>query len=100
MPSRYSNTQIVKDENGKRKFSTLIIPSIPFSKKDIYIKTTSVMRLDVLAHQFYKDAKLWWIIANSNGISKGTLFVPNGTRLRIPPANNIQDLIDQTNKSR
>ena len=100
MPSRYQNSNIIKDINGKRKLSTTIIPVVPSSDSDIFIQTTGIERLDKLAFDFYEDATLWWIIAESNQLPLGTLFVKTNTRLRIPPKGNIQDLITQRNKER
>ena len=55
------------------------------SNNDIYVITNSGDRLDILAQQFYGDSSLWWIIsiANSN-LSQNSLFIPEGTQLRIP----------------
>ena len=100
MPSRYQNSNVIKDKNGKRKLSTTIIPVVPISESDTFIITTGIERLDKLAFNFYEDATLWWIIAESNQLPLGTLFVKTNTRLRIPPIGNIQELIEQTNKER
>lgn len=100
MSSRYKNANIIKDKNGKRRLTTLIIPNIPLSDNDIYIKTTSVERLDKLANEIYGDSTLWWVIANANRLGKGSLYVPAQQRLRIPPADVIQDLIIAEKKSR
>jgi nucleoid-associated protein YgaU len=40
--------------------------------------------LDTLAHQFYGDASLWWIIATANNIHDAPFAVNDGTILRIP----------------
>ena len=40
-------------------------------------------RCDVLAHQYYGDFSLWWIIAKANGIVGNTVLKP-GELLRIP----------------
>ena len=36
------------------------------------------------ANQYYKNADLWWIIAQANHIGKGTLVVEPGLQIRIP----------------
>jgi hypothetical protein len=100
MPSRYQNSNIIKDNKGKRKLSTTILPVVPISDSDIFIITKGIERLDKLAFNFYDDATLWWIIAEANRLPKGTLFIKSNTRLRIPPAGNIQELISQENKER
>ena len=40
-------------------------------------------RLDILAHQYYRDGTLWWVIAGASGIG-WNLQVPPGTLLIIP----------------
>ena len=40
-------------------------------------------RLDLVAHKFYGDFTLWWIIAKANGIRGKTALEP-GIRIRIP----------------
>tara|TARA_Y100001972_G_C7518348_1_gene261574 strand:- start:256 stop:555 length:300 start_codon:yes stop_codon:yes gene_type:complete len=98
--SRYATSRIIKDENGKRRANTTIIPAPELSSQDIYIQITSPERLDLLADQFYGDATLWWIIATTNGLGKGTLFTPEGITIRIPPAQDIQSIIELQNKER
>jgi len=53
-----------------------------------------------LAHKYYGDSSLWWIIASSNNLGKGTLVVPENTILRIPAKAAIQDLVANKNKER
>ncbi len=98
--SRYATSLIIKDENGKRRGNTTIIPTPVPSSEDTYIQITSPERLDLLAYQFYGDASLWWIIATTNGLGKGSFFTPEGITIRIPPADNIQDLIQSRNDDR
>jgi len=93
MSSRYDNISVIKNNNGKRRFASSFLPTIPTSDSDIYIITTSVERLDQLAKQFYDDESYWWVIGLANGIGKGTLFVTINTRLRIPPKNIIEELL-------
>lgn len=98
--SRYTTSQTLKRVAEQRRISTVIIPVIPLSSQDTYIKTTSPERLDKLANTFYGDATLWWIIAVSNGLGKGSLYVPENTTIRIPPSANIQQIIKQANQER
>ena len=100
MASRYEKAKIIKDKTGKRKYSTVISTSPPPGPADTFILTTGIERMDKLAYDFYEDATLWWIIADANQLQKGTLYVEANTRLRIPPAANIQDLISKGNNER
>lgn len=43
-------------------------------------------RLDHIAHRFYGDGQLWWVIAAASNIG-WWLQVPPGTRLFVPDAN-------------
>ena len=98
--SRYSTTNIIKDENGKRRRSTTIFPTIPATANDTFIITTSTDRLDKLANVFYDDVSLWWVIAAANGLGKGTLVIPPNTKLRIPAKTEFLDQVIQTNRTR
>ena len=98
--SRYKITKQIKDKNGVRIASTTIIPPMPLSENDIYIQVVSSERLDLLANKFYGDSSLWWAIAASNGLGKGTFAVPENTKLRIPDIENILSVINNVNMSR
>ena len=99
--NRYSATNTIKNNQGIRRNSTIILPnSISNPLTDIFIKTTSIERLDKLAQQFYNDASLWWIIAATNNIGKGTLLVPIDTELRIPAAESVMNMLINLNQTR
>lgn len=52
-------------------------------------------RLDTLAHRYYNDAELWWVIAMANRIADPFALVP-GTRLRVPSdARSILDKVQR-----
>lgn len=98
---RYTSTSTLQNESGRRRKATTIFPIIPTnSQTDIYIRTTSIERLDKLAYRFYGDSDLWWIIATANGLGKGTVIVPTNTRLRIPSNTSVIDILNQTNRTR
>ncbi len=98
--SRYSTNRVIKDEDGKRLFNTVILPNPSGNDTDIFIQTTSPDRLDKLALIFYEDETMWWVIATANGLGKGTYIVPANTRLRIPDIIGIQQVIIDTNNER
>lgn len=98
--SRYTTTSIIKTPSQKRRYATTLLPNIPLSINDTYIQTTSSERLDKLADTFYGDISLWWVIAVANGIGKGTIVVPENTKIRIPAKTNVIDLINQKNSIR
>jgi nucleoid-associated protein YgaU len=55
-----------------------------FYKVDIKNKD----RLDLIANAFYKNSRLWWVIAEANGIDD-PFVVPVGTSLVIPSSSSI-----------
>lgn len=84
MASRYQNNKVQKLKDGRQVYRTKIYPNIPLSDNDTYAVTQTGDRLDTLAHQFYGDSSLWWIIATANNIHDATFAVADGTILRIP----------------
>lgn len=82
--NRYELTTIDKRYDGKRIYRSTFYPKIPSKPSDIYITTNETMFLDALAHNYYDDKTLWWIIYRANGLSGGSTSVPLGIQLRIP----------------
>lgn len=91
-----NKVNVFKRYDGKRIFRTTQYPKIPVSQSDIYIVASEADYLDSLAHKFYNDATLWWVIAQANGI-KATLKAPTGKQIRIPK--NINNIIFNFNKA-
>ena len=97
---RYSTIKTLKNSNenvgtlGTSYYLNAQYPEIPLSESDIYVITDFGDRLDLLANQFYNDSTLYWIIAiaNPNEVNFGSLFISEGTQLRIPI--NISSIID------
>ena len=103
MRNRTPHINILK-RNNKRYYKPLKYPEIPLDINDTYIITTSGDRLDLLAHQFYGDVRLWWIIAsaNMNVIKRDSFILKPGLEIRIPnDTTNIllkfEDLNQQSN---
>ena len=61
---------------------------VPAEKDDILFTVTSSYhhRPDLLAHDLYKDSKLWWVFAqrNPNVIEDPIYDFKAGTTIRIP----------------
>tara|TARA_R110001592_G_scaffold288560_2_gene557684 strand:- start:2757 stop:3059 length:303 start_codon:yes stop_codon:yes gene_type:complete len=90
-----------KRRETKKFYSTIKYPNIPLSYNDLYVSTVIGDRLDLLAHQYYGDVDLWWVIsiANPDIIRRDSLFLGEGLEIRIP--SNIQQIIldfEQLNK--
>ena len=82
--NRHELTTIDKRFDGKRIYRSTFYPKIPKKINDIYITTNETMFLDALAHNYYGDKTLWWIIYRANGFSGGSMSAPIGIQLRIP----------------
>ena len=89
---RYANIGITSNQN--ENLSTIGVsyrkpnfyPEIPLSSDDIQVITNFGDRLDLMANQFYGDSTLYWIIAASNPdeVNFGSLFLTEGSQIRIP----------------
>jgi len=78
---RYSATS--QDQFGR--YLTTRYPDIERRPTDLYIISREGDRLDLLANEFYGDARYWWIIAQANdGIDKGSYVLSPSLQIRIP----------------
>jgi len=99
--NRYDSSKKRKDkETGRNFYATIIYPKIERSTEDIYIRARIGDRLDHLAFEYYNDVSLWWIIAQANGLGKGSMAIIAGTQIRIPMStdiiiNNFNDMVQQ-----
>ena len=86
MRNRVNYVNVLKTPSTPRHFKPLKYPEIPLSIDDIYVKTVSGDRLDLLANQFYNDVWLWWVIsiANRDLIRRDTYNLKPGMEIRIP----------------
>ena len=83
--NRYTTISEQKTEDGARFITNAIYPDIPATADDTYVMTTVGDRYDTLAHQFYRDSSLWWIIASANPESNAdSLTITPGVQIRIP----------------
>ena len=101
MRNRNKYIKIKSSIEGKRIYKALKYPEIPLSIEDIYVITTSGDRLDLLANQFYKDTRLWWIIANANPeiVRRDSFNLKPGLEVRIPTnTTKILNDFEQLNK--
>jgi hypothetical protein len=100
MARRYIYTNVVKDKDTNKKYyESVIYPKIKPTDNDLYIISEDGDRLDLLAHKYYSDRNLWWIIAVANNINDGTFYVDAGRQLRIPSnTTNILNDLSKLNK--
>jgi hypothetical protein len=95
MANRYNSIKVITNNLGRRFYVNNIYPDIPVTADDIYIIPTAGDRLDLLAHNYYNDSSLYWVIASANELSGDSLIPPPGVQLRIPTS--IQDIRNQYN---
>ena len=99
---RYINIPILEKEKkdqtrGKQYYGSSKYPQVPLNFEDTYVYTTIGDRLDKLALEYYGRSDYWWIISSANdNLTQGSLFVPEGTQLRIPT--NISSIISSYEK--
>ena len=72
-------------------------PFIERNESDVFIETRIGDRFDMIAHEFYGDVTLWWIIAMANDIPGDSMYPPMGFQLRIP--NNSADALNAYEKA-
>jgi|TARA_B100000586_G_C20084703_1_gene417093 hypothetical protein len=84
VPSRYTHTSIKKNKDGRRVFKPTIYPKIPIKDSDIFIYPKFGDRLDNLAHKYYDDVSLWWIIAKANDLDAAHIGLEVDNQIRIP----------------
>lgn len=63
------------------------------SDRFVDVDSGYVGRLDLIAHDFYQDSNLWWIIALANKIDSVPTGVYLGLRLRIPNKPYVDSLL-------
>jgi hypothetical protein len=85
MANRYTYSTLQTESSTKKKYlGSTIYPKIKASDNDLYVISEVTDRLDLLAHKYYGDRTLWWIIAVANNINDASFYVKEGIQLRIP----------------
>lgn len=80
MPSRYRNTKIIDNKYQE----TFDFPKIDFDKiQMLSVRISDGERFDQLAHKYYNDGTLYWIIMLANGINFPWDFA-SGQIIRVP----------------
>jgi len=90
--NRYRKCQILTDlETGEQLLSSRKLVPIPKSSLDNVhkVRVNEKTRLDAIAHKYYNNALLWWVIAEANDITDPFIEIEVGTYLRIPNMNNL-----------
>jgi len=83
--SRYKDTKILKDFVTKKKvLGSTDYPIIQSKDSDVVHYVTYDDTYHRLAHKYYEDQSLWWIIARANNNFKGNFSMVIGEKIRIP----------------
>ena len=71
-------------KKNQDRYQTTRYPSFPKQQSDLYIISRETDRLDLLANEFYKDPRYWWVLADANKLNNGSMLIPPGKQIRIP----------------
>ena len=80
--SAYDNSYIAKFKDGQLALDRNIYSYIPSSKDQVH-QVIEGDRLDTIAFKYYNNSKLWYIIADVNGIIN-PFELEIGIKLLIP----------------
>ena len=78
------NVHTNSEHYNQAGYNSTIYPIIVRESNDPIIIASSTDRLDNLAHRFYTDRTLWWVIAAANELPGDSFFITPGTQLFIP----------------
>ena len=81
---RYDKSKVFRDNTGTRYLNRIQYPKIEISDTDVTIVGLYGQRFENLAHKFYGNTELWWIIARANGQLDGSTYMVPGKEYRIP----------------
>ena len=82
---RYKFTKIVKSKDtGNRVYKSTFYPKIRIENTDKFVYPIDGDRLENLAHRYYGDSTLWWIIAQANKIRDGSFGLKPDEIIRVP----------------
>ena len=92
--SPFTQTDVLKDEDDQYHFDIWRPPFDYKPQTGDRIHTVTAkdeQRLDLVAWQYYRNQRLWWIIAYVNKIMHPWNEVTAGTKLLIPPLSWVQN---------
>ena len=89
--SRYNWSVLYRDAVNGDFFGTRQPLKLRVHDSDLFHVVTEAdcKRIDLIAWRFYRDVRLWWVIAEFNNITNH-LEIPVGTTLRIPAYERVQ----------
>lgn len=88
-------------QDGVAFWDVLDLPEIVVQTDDLVYKAVTSDRIDRLAHRFYGDPVLWWVIAAANDMELLPNALYGGQTLRIPsPRYVLQELFKTAQNSK
>ena len=89
--SRYNYSVLYRDKKGGDFWGTRQPLRLRKHRTDLYHRVTEAdrCRIDLIAWRYYRDVRLWWVIAEVNGIAN-PLELPAGAVLRVPSYDRVQ----------
>lgn len=69
---------------GVQFWEVLDLPDILAQRDDLVHRVVGPDRIDMLAHRYYQDARLWWVIAVANDMEEIPTELNVGDDIRIP----------------
>ncbi len=89
--SRYNWSVLYVDSKNGDFFGTRQPLKLREHETDSYhvVSEADSKRIDLIAWKYYRDVRLWWVIAEFNDINN-PLEIPTGTTLRIPRYERVQ----------
>ena len=99
--SRYSQIPVITREDRPTR-STSVYKIFEESSEDYYVISTDGDRFDTLANEYYRDARLWYVIAAANpAVRRDTMYITPGYQIRIPlPLSKVLTVIEKENTAR
>lgn len=91
--SRYRKDERIVYDTGEEIVETKDRIVFPFTNKDKFVEVYAGFenRLDLISWRVYGSPLYWWVIASASGIYD-PFDVPVGTKLRIPPIEEVMRL--------
>lgn len=65
-------------------WDVLDLPEIPEQPDDLQYQVRKPDRIDLIAQRFYRDVRLWWVIAVANNMEILPTDLNEGDEIRIP----------------
>lgn len=76
--------------DGFEFWDTVVLPDARPRTDDIQHVVSSTDRIDLLAHRYYGDPQLWWVIAWANNLEILPTDMKQNAQLRIPSKNYVE----------